>query len=85
MIVHTQPRIGLGFVTGEGEMIAVIRQEFRQKFVALRIVHGPIEQEMSEPRGFRQRSGKVGVPGRQFLGHDAAGEVIGARAAQRLR
>ena len=63
MIVDAEPRIGSALVAGEGEMIGVVFQELRQEGVALRIVHGLIEQQMSEPRAFRKRGGKVGVAG----------------------
>ena len=85
MIVDAEPRIGSALVAGEGEMIGVVFQELRQKGVALRIIHGPIEQQMSEPRAFRKRGGKVGVAGCQFLGHDAAGQRIHPGAAALLR
>ena len=85
MIIDAEPRIGRALVAGEGEMITVVVEEFRQERIALRIVHRLIEQQMGQPRGFRKRAGKVGVAGRQFLGHDAAGERIDPGAAARLR
>ncbi len=84
MIIDAQPRIGPALAAGEGEMIAVAVHELRQERIALRIVHAPIEQHMREPRAFRQHGGNVGVAGRQFLGHDARGQRVGAGAAALL-
>ena len=85
MIVHAQPGVGFGFMAREGEMEAVVADELRQEALALGVAHQAVEQEMTEPRGRRQHRGDVGIAGRQLLGHDAAGEMIGAGAAAILR
>ena len=76
MIIHAEPRFVL--MTGKGEMKTVVAEKLRQEFIALRVVHGAIEQHMRQPRCFRQYAGDIGVAGRQFLGHDAGSERIGA-------
>ena len=81
MIVHAKSRISLGFMVGEGEMEAVVADEFQQEAFALGVIHHVVKQEMTKPGGRREYGGNVGIAGRQFFGHDAAGEMIRASAA----
>jgi len=81
MIVHAKSRISLGFMVGEGEMEAVVADEFQQEAFALGVIHHVVKQEMTKPGGRREYGGNVGIAGRQFFGHDAAGQMIRASAA----
>ena len=85
MIIYAEPRIAARLAAGEGEMITVAALKVRQVRIALRIVHAPVEQQMREPRAFRQHGGNVGIARRQLLGDDAGGERIDAGAAAILR
>src|SRR5262249_14791650 len=78
MIVHAKPRVSLGFMVGEGEMEAVVADEFQQETFALGVIRHVVKQKMTKPRGRREYGGNVGIAGRQFFGHDAAGEMIRA-------
>ena len=66
-------------------MEAVVADELQQEAFALGVVHHVVKQEMTEPRGRREYGGNVGIAGRQFFGHDAAGEMIRASAAAIFR
>ncbi len=85
MIVDAERGIGVGLVIGEREVIAVVGQERRQEAPALLLRHRAVEQQVGERRRLRQHRRDVGIAGRQFLGHDAAGERVGAGAAGILR
>src|SRR5262249_2456615 len=81
MIVHAKPRVCLSFMVGEGEMEVAVVDEFQQEAFALGVIHHVVKQKMTKPRGRREGGGNVGIAGRQFFGHDAAGEMIRASAA----
>ena len=85
VIVDAQRGVAVGLVLGDGEIIAVVGEECRQEAAALLVRHRAVEKFVGECRGLRQHRGDVGIADRQFLGDDAAGEIVGAGAARVLR
>ncbi len=85
MIVHAERVIAPGFMSGVREMIAVVLQELRQEAVALPGRHTLVEQHVAERRRFRERGRKVRIARGQFLGDDARGQGVRARAAALFR
>ena len=65
-------------------MMAVVVEERRQEAIALRRGHAR-EQGAGERRRLRQHRRDVGIAGRQLLDHDAAGQRVGAGAAELFR
>jgi hypothetical protein len=70
MIVDTERRIGLGLVHRPRQVIAVVREEFRQQALTLLGRH-PRKQHAGQSRRLRQHRGDVHVADRQLLGDDA--------------
>ena len=84
VVIPTERRIGFGFVTRARQVTAVVLQEPRQEAIALLFRHAR-KQHAAEHRRLGQHGGQVGVAHCQLLGHDAAGQRVGAGAAELLR
>ena len=81
MIVNSERGLAIGLVICQRKVMAIVRQERRQEPHPLLRRHQPVEQNVGEQGGLREHSRDVGIAQREFLGHDAAGERIGAGAA----
>jgi hypothetical protein len=84
MIVDPERGIAARLVLREREVITVVGEEGRQEAFALLRRHQPAEQGGRERRGLCEHGGDIGIADGKLLGDDAAGEMIGARAARFL-
>ena len=83
VVVHAQRGVLVRFPLGAGEVEVVVLEECREEAVALVRRHRR-EQPPRQRRRLGQHRGDVGVAHRQLLGDDAAGQRIGADAAEVL-
>jgi hypothetical protein len=80
--VIAPPDPGIGAASSEGEVIALVLEELREKPGALRRRHQPVEQHVAQGRGVAEHDGNVHVTGGKLFHHDARREAICARAAR---
>ena len=83
MVVDAERAVVAGLAAGQRQVIIVVLQERRAEALALLRRHRA-EQTLAERRRFRQHRGDVGVADRKLFGDDAAGQRVGADAAEIL-